>query len=90
MKKLFKFAVIDDSPGILMPEKSVIVDFQIEGDSFYLWAMIDKGIFSEEARVFKVIATGQEFEDSWAYWRTCHHRGFVWHLIEDMGEYNHK
>lgn len=67
-----------------MPLGAEIVTVGLQGDSMYLWALVDPDEKREEVIKIKVIGTGHDFEPSGLkYLGTAFQGAWVWHVYED-------
>ena len=87
---IYRFEVSGGVTGlttIRLPAAAVVVDFQMKGSEFHLWAQVTTMSEVYEDRRFLVVPTGERWlPDDYRYLRTCHWiRGtshLVWHLLE--------
>lgn len=67
---------------ILMPRGAQILDVAFQGDMVHLWALVERGVPSEE-RVFQVVGTGHDVSDELqTFLKTLHINGYVFHIFE--------
>ena len=93
MKKIHKYPVeINYRFSINLPEDSVILSFQVQHNSAWIWVIVDRDK-ALERRNFRIFGTGHPLEDKeyeeykdieLNYIGTIQLNGMVWHLFEDI------
>jgi hypothetical protein len=73
--------VSDPNQVVRMPRGAQIVHAAMQGKYVAIWFRCDPGQQPVE-RVFRVVATGQPFDDSLIYRGCCFDGAFVWHVME--------
>lgn len=71
---------------IVMPARSEILTFQMQGDIPTIWALVDPSEQEREERHMQIVGTGhKEVEPEGSlYIGTVQDRGLVWHLFEQV------
>lgn len=81
---IFKYALEGADSNIMLPIGSRIIDFQFQGDTPCVWAIVNP--YQKKEQGFRLIIqpTGKHFDGSrYRYIGTAHKPPFVWHLLED-------
>jgi len=87
MKKIYKYS-LPGSPGDTVAVETVpganIVHFALQNGQFTFWAEHERARETEryERRIFCVVGTGMDIEDSAVHRGTVLDGRFVWHLYE--------
>lgn len=73
-----------------LPANSKILSVQFQGESLYLWAMVNKKPGEAvQKHVIEIYGTGQDIECGMGVRRnhlaTLQSQGFVWHVFEYLG-----
>lgn len=74
---------VADSFVLRLPIGARIVRFAPQGESLYLWALVDRDR-EEHERHFGIRGTGHPWEGDDNYVASCEHGAFVWHLVEGI------
>jgi len=63
MKRIFKYNLnrYRDPIVVELPKNAYVIDYQIQNESFKLWALVDSEGKENENRIFILALTGQEF-----------------------------
>jgi len=85
MNKIYKYEVqgVSYDPRVTLPVGSKIIEFEIQNDSLYLWAIIDTAQEDKEEKVFEIYGTGWDIvnPEQLTHLKTLHHSSFVWHIF---------
>lgn len=82
MRTIYKYQLNAGVKELNLPENAIVVDFNVQGDKFYLWAEIDTTPETHVRRIFEIYGTGEPINTSHSYIKTCHVNGYVFHLYE--------
>ena len=88
MKKIFKYVIdnLDKEARFSVPLNSKVLSIQVQDGRPTIWMLIDDSIIkNSETRIFKLFATGEEFDtEEWnVYYGTVQLGSrFVLHLFE--------
>lgn len=67
---------------VLIPHAMKILAFQYQDNEPYIWVLVDSKSNSDWEYEFKIVLTGQNFEEfGWSYVGTAQHGDFVGHLF---------
>ena len=85
MKTIYKYNLAPLQTTVLnMPQGSNVVAFDIQGDSFCIWAIVNTDNPIVE-RTFTIVGTGWELKGNECYIGMVQQNGFVWHCLELKG-----
>ena len=84
MKAIWKFELeLQGDQLIHMPVDAEIISYQSQNGRIVIWIVVDIWQKMTEPRKFRLIGTGQPFEDfGGSYIGSAQNNGFVWHLYE--------
>ncbi len=88
---IWKYLVYQNKFSHMMPRGTKFLSVQPQHEDIQMWFMMDPGfqVHSEESmelRVFRVVATGEEFKGNLEYLGTFQIGRFVYHLFENIRE----
>ena len=82
MKVIFKYELTSE---VLLPKGALILRAGTQGDTMFIWALIDPNEKEHIEREFIVVGTGHPFEYEYLKHRfvdTVFDGPFVWHIFE--------
>ena len=85
MNTLWKYAM-PQSPGrLIMPIGAKVLDVQLQGGQFMLWALVDADEDRTSLRTYVLYGTGERVpENPGRYLATVQYGSEVWHAFELM------
>ncbi len=86
MKTIYKFQLNlhNYTNELMLPIDSKVLTVQLQNNIISLWIEINLDEKQTELRRFKIIATGQSFEDTDAIYIATVQQGIlVWHIFEE-------
>lgn len=85
MKVIYKYEITEAHTNLYLPPFAKILQFGLKEDGFFIWAMHTKPEIGDptEYRQFRIVCTGEEFDDKQMEYIGTTQRGFfVFHLFE--------
>lgn len=82
MKVIYKYELRNE---VLLPKDSLVLKAGMQGDTMYIWVLLDPSETTHIQRNFEVIGTGHSFEHHYMTHRfvdTIFDGPFVWHIWE--------
>lgn len=85
---IYKYEILNSGEecSLWLPKGSGVLKAGMQNGNLYLWIQHDAMDYAPpmEMRTFRVLATGQEFEEDLEYHGTVFDGIFVWHVMEVM------
>ncbi len=78
---IWKYPIYCNEFILTMPQGAKFLSVQPQHEDIQMWFSVDPGELTDE-RVFRVVATGEEYEGNLEYLGTFQTGRFVFHLFE--------
>jgi len=88
MKVIYKYGLYYGWTSLFLPKGAKVLSFQIQDNNPVVYMLCDTVTSVSEQRDFAIIATGQQFDDTWdqvhEYIGTQQDGHLMWHLFEKV------